>query len=92
MQKDSLESLLSRHYGSSAPTPAVLEERLLASVRLQAEESRAEQRAKDHLYQMRVSRRRAFQLFARETAKVGFDALNAGLDGLQVLESTLTTS
>jgi len=37
-----------------------------------------------------VSRRQAFKLFARGTARVGFDALNAGLDGLQLLESALT--
>ena len=89
MQKDSLENLLSRHYGSAAPIPTGLEERLLASVRLQAAESRQEQLAKAHLYQKRVSRRHAFKLFARETARVGFDAIGAGLDGLQVLEVAL---
>jgi hypothetical protein len=89
MQKDSLESLLSRHYGSTAPAPAALEERLLASVRFQAVESRREQLAKAHLYQKRVSRRNAFKLFARGTARVGLDALGAGLDGLQVLEVAL---
>lgn len=91
MQKDSTEALLLRHYGKTAPTPAALQERLLASVRQEAAESRKEQLVQAHLQQKRVSRRQAFKLFARETAKVGFDALNAGLDSLQVLETALTS-
>ena len=90
MQKDSLESLLLRHYGNSAQAPTGLEERLLASVRQEVEESREEQRAAARLHQKRVSRRQAFKLFARGTVTVGFDALNASLDGLQLLESALT--
>jgi len=90
MQKDSLESLLLRHYSDTAQVPPGLEERLLASVRQEVEESREEQRAAARLYQKRVSRRHAFKLFATGTARVGFDALNAGLDSLQVLESALT--
>jgi len=91
MQKDSLESLLLRHYGDTAQAPTGLEERLLAFVGQEAEESRKAQRTAAHLQQQRVSRRQAFKLFARGTARVGFDALNAGLDSLQLLESALTS-
>ena len=90
MQKDSLESLLLRHYGNAAQAPTRLEERLLASVRQEVEESGKKQRVAVRFQQKRVSRRQAFKLFARGTARVGFDALNAGLDSLQVLESALT--
>lgn len=89
MQKDSLDTLLLRHYGNTAQVPAGLEEHLLASVRQEVEESRQEQQASARLHQRRVSRRHAFKLLARGTARIGFDALNAGLDGLQVLEMAL---
>ena len=44
MQKDSLESLLLRHYGNTAQAPTGLEERLLAFVDQEVEESKKEQR------------------------------------------------
>jgi len=67
-----------------------LEERLLASVRHEVKESQEQQRLAARFQQKRVSRRQAFKLFARGTARVGFDALNVGLDSLQTLEATLT--
>jgi hypothetical protein len=90
MRKDSLESLLLRHYGDTAQAPTGLEERLLAAVRHQVEVSSEEQRLAARFHQKRVSRRQAFKLFARGTARIGFDALNVGLDSLQTLEATLT--
>jgi hypothetical protein len=90
MQKDPLEILLLRHYGDTAQAPPGLEERLLASVRQEVVEPREEQCTAARFYQKRVSRRQAFKLFASGTGRVGFDALNAGLDGLQMLESALT--
>jgi len=90
MRKDSLESLLLRHYGDTAQAPTGLEERLLAAVRHEVEESSEEQRLAARFHQKRVSRRQAFKLFARGTARIGFDALNVGLDSLQTLEATLT--
>src|SRR5438270_9988425 len=90
MQKDSLESLLLRHYGDTAQAPGGLEERLLAFVHQEVEESQEELRVAARFHQKHVTRRQAFKLFARGTARVGFDALNAGLDGLQLLESALT--
>ena len=90
MRKDSLESLLLRHYADTAQAPTGLEERLLAALRHEVEESSEEQRLAARFHQKRVSRRQAFKLFARGTTRVGFNALNAGLDGLQLLESALT--
>ena len=65
MQKDSLESLLLRHYGNTAKAPTGLEERLLAFVDQEVEESRKEQRVAANFQQKCVSRRQAFKLFAR---------------------------
>ncbi len=90
MQNDSIEALLLRHYGNTAPTPPDLEDRLLASVRLEAGESRKQQQAVARLHQERVSRRRAFRLLARGTGKAGLNVLSLGLDGLQALETTLS--
>ena len=42
MQKDSLETLLLRHYGHTAAAPVDLEERLLASVQHEVEEQRGD--------------------------------------------------
>ena len=90
MRKDSLEGLLLHHYGDTARAPTGLEERLLASVRHEVKESQEEQRLAARFHQKRVSRRQAFKLFARGTARVGFEALSTGVEGLQMLEVTLT--
>jgi hypothetical protein len=91
MQRDSLESLLLRHYGDTAQVPTGLEERLHAFVGQEVEELGKKQRVTARFQQKCVSRRQAFKLFARGTARVGFDALNAGIDSLQLLESALTS-
>jgi hypothetical protein len=85
MQKDSLETLLLRHYGNTAPTPPGLQERLLASVRHKAEESRQEMRAAAHLREKRLSRRRAVKLVAIGSAGLGI--LSIGLESLQMFEA-----
>jgi len=85
MPKDSLETLLLRHYGHTAAPPAGLEDRLRASVRQRAEELRQEQRVATHLRQRRVSRRQAVRLVAIGTAGLGI--LSAGLE---VFEAALS--
>ncbi len=85
MQKDSLEALLLRHYGNTAPTPAGLQERLLASVWHETEESRQERRAVAHLREKRLSRRRAVKLVAMGSAGLGI--LSIGLESLQSFEA-----
>ncbi|GAC1384456.1 MAG: hypothetical protein NVSMB33_12920 [Ktedonobacteraceae bacterium] len=87
MSKDSLETLLSRHYGSTAATPVGLEDRLRASVRQRAEELHAEQQMVAQLRHKRVSRRRAVRLVAISTAGLG--VLSAGLE---VFEAAFSSS
>jgi len=86
MPKDSLETLLLRHYGDTASAPTGLEERLCTSVRQQVNELRREQRVAAHLRQKRVSRRHAVRLVAISTAGLGI--LSAGLE---VLEAALVS-
>jgi hypothetical protein len=88
MEKDSIETLLSRHYGSTAPVPGALEARLLASVRQEARALREQELIADNLRQRRMSRRRAVQLVAIGTAGAGVVSL--GLEGLHLLEAALT--
>jgi len=81
MQNDSIDTLLLRYYGSRAPAPDRLEERLRASLR-------AEQDAALCLQVQRVvGRRRAVHLVALGAA--GATALGIGMDCLQGLESGL---
>jgi hypothetical protein len=88
MEKDSIETLLSRHYGSTAPAPGSLEARLLASVRQEVREVREQQQRAAHLSQRRLSRRKAVQLVALGTAGVG--VVSIGMEGLHLLGAALT--
>jgi hypothetical protein len=89
MQNDSIEGLLLRHYGNSAPAPTDLEGRLRASVRLEAETLRKHQLDVARLERKRMSRRQAFRFMARGASSAGLSALSIGLDSLQKLETTL---
>ncbi len=80
MHNDSLETLLTRHYGSTAVAPTGLEQRLSVSVRQQATRLAQEQTMLTHA----VSRRRAVQLVALSSLGVGIVNL-----GLEMLETTL---
>ena len=80
MHNDSLETLLTRHYGSTAVAPAGLEQRLQASVRQQATLLAQEQNRRTHT----VSRRRAVQLVALGSLGVGIVNL-----GLEMLDTAL---
>jgi hypothetical protein len=88
MQKDSLETLLLRHYGDAAPTPAGLQERLLASVHHEAAEPRRPQHDAARLREKRLSRRRVVKLVAIGSAGLGI--LSLGLEGLQMFEVSFT--
>jgi hypothetical protein len=87
MSKDSIETLLSRHYGNTAPVPGALEAQLLASVRQEARALREQELVAENLRQRRMSRRRAVQLVAIGTAGAGVVSL--GLEGLRLLEGAL---
>jgi len=84
MHNDSIETLLARHYGSTAVDPVGLEQRLHASVRQQAVELAQEQEVVTRLRTSSVSRRQAVQLVA--LSSIGLSIVNLGLE---VLETTI---
>jgi len=81
MRNDSIETLLLRHYGSSAPAPANLEQKLCQTVRQEVAAQERQQQVANIWQQRRVSRRRVLQLVTFSGA--GLTALAAGLNGLQ---------
>jgi hypothetical protein len=83
MRNDSVETLLSRHYGSIAPAPSDLEQRLLRSTRQRAQEMRQQDQLAERIRDLRVSRRRALHLVALGSAGLGL---------LSVAVSALETS
>ncbi len=87
MHNDSIETLLLRHYGSTAQVPADLEGRLSASVRAEAEELHKRQKSIAYWQQGRVSRRKAVKLVAMGAA--GLSALSIGMESLQELGAAL---
>ena len=87
MQNDSIETLLLRHYGHTAPTPPALEQRLIASVCTQAAEQRQQQQIASRIRTNRISRRRVIGLVALSSAGLGL--LDVGLGSLQTLETNL---
>lgn len=81
MQNDSIETLLLRHYGSAAPVPADLQERLCALV--QRESAALQSAGKQEVgawNQRRLSRRRVLQLVTLSGA--GLSVLALGLQTL----------
>jgi hypothetical protein len=92
MENNSIETLLLRHYGDTACVPDGLEERLLAVLRYETQESRNARLAAARLQQRRVSRRQAVRLVARGASRTGLDLLSTGLEGLRALEVTLSSA
>ena len=87
MRDDSIETLLLRHYGSTAPAPVDLETRLLASVQTQAAEMSARECTASAWRERPVSRRRVLRLVAFTSAGLG--VLGIGLEGLRQVEANL---
>jgi hypothetical protein len=87
MQNDSIETLLLRHYGSASQVPAGLEEKLYASVRLEAVQQAEIQQITTRLSERHVSRRHAVRLVAITTAGLG--GLGLALEGLRIIEAGL---
>jgi hypothetical protein len=81
MRNDSIETLLLRHYGSSAPAPVDLEQQLSAMVRQETAATQARQEVVNNWQQRRVSRRRVLQLVTFSGA--GLSVLAVGLNTLQ---------
>lgn len=89
MESDSIETLLLRHYGNTAPVPVGLEQRLSASIRHEAKEARKAHVAMTRLQQKRVSRRGAARLMVKGASEAGIGLLCLGLEGMQMLETAL---
>jgi len=87
MGNDSIDTLLLRHYGNAAQAPVDLEEKLRASVRLEAAELVEEQQVITRLRERRVSRRHAVRLVAIGTAGLG--GLSLALEGVRMLEAAM---
>jgi hypothetical protein len=87
MRNESIETLLLRHYGSTAPAPGDLEEKLCASVRLETTELEKEQQLITRLRERRVSRRHAVRLVAIGAAGLG--GLSIALEGVRMIEAAL---
>ncbi len=87
MRNDSIETLLLRHYGSTAQAPIDLEDKLRASIRLEAVELEKEQQKITRLREQRVSRRHAVRLVAIGAAGLG--GLSFALEGVRMMEAAL---
>jgi hypothetical protein len=85
MYNDSIETLLLRHYGHSAPTPPQLEQQLVSSVGHEVTARYQQERTVASIRAYRMNRRRALKLVAMGSAGLGI--LGAGLD---ILEMTLS--
>jgi hypothetical protein len=85
MYNDSMETLLLRHYGHTAPTPALLEQRLVSSIGREAVVRQQQERLAANIRAYRINRRRAVKLVAIGSAGLGI--LGAGLD---ILETALS--
>ena len=81
MYNDSIETLLLRHYGSNAPEPEGLEQRLSASVQRKAAEAHQQQVRVRHVSEQRISRRRVIQLVALSSAGLGL--LSSGIASIE---------
>jgi hypothetical protein len=86
MRNDSIETLLLRHYGSTAQTPIDLEDTLHASIRLKERELEQEQQHVTRLRERRISRRHAVRIV---TIGAGLEGLNLALEGVKVIEAAL---
>src|SRR5437667_8083007 len=88
MQNDSIDTLLLRHYGRSAPTPAGLEEGVRTALHRQVVEQQREQQQFLRWRQQRISRRRLLRVVAVGTAGVG--VVGIGLESLHQIRVALS--
>ena len=86
MHNDTIETLLLRHYGSTAQAPGNLEETLCNSIRLAEVESEKEQQIISRLRERRISRRHAVRIV---TIEAGLEGLSLALESVRAIESAL---
>lgn len=86
MRNDSIETLLLRHYGSTAQAPIDLEDTLSASVRLEEAELEKEQQLISRIRERRISRRHAVRIVTIGAANGG---LSIALEGVKMIEAAL---
>jgi len=87
MRNDTIETLLLRHYGSTAQAPIDLENTLRASIRLEEVELGKEQQFITRLKVRRISRRHAVRIVAIGAAGLG--GLSIALEGVRMIEAAL---
>ena len=87
MQNDSIETLLLRHYGSTAQAPGALEKNLRASMRQEVAKINEQEQVAAYLRHRRISRRKAVRLVAMGTA--GLSVLSVGMASLRTVEAAL---
>ena len=85
MCDDSIETLLLRHYGHTAPTPPLFQQRLVSSVGREVLVRKQQDRIAANIRAYRMNRRRAVKLVAIGSAGLGI--FGAGLD---ILETALS--
>lgn len=87
MHNDTIETLLLRHFGSTAQTPNDLEDALCTSIRSAEAELKKEQQHISRLRERRISRRRAVRIL---TIEAGMEGLSIALEGARMIEAALT--
>jgi hypothetical protein len=87
MRNDSIDTMLLRHYGRSAPAPVNLEARLTASVRQAVAETSEREKVAAAWGERPISRRRVLRLVT--LSGVGVGVLSVGLEGLRHIEASL---
>jgi hypothetical protein len=86
MVNDTIDTLLLRHYGSTAQAPVDLEDTLLTSIRLQEVELKKEQQLVTRLRERRISRRHAVRMV---TIGAGLEGLSLAFEGVRMIEAAL---
>jgi hypothetical protein len=83
MYNDSIETLLLRHYGDTAPIPTALEQHITVSLHQMIDDRRQQELTARNLRENRISRRRAIQLVTLGSAGLGL--LSAGITSVQTI-------
>lgn len=87
MHNDTIETLLLRHYGSTAQAPIDLEEAICTSIRAAEANLEKEQQLITNLRERRISRRHAVRMV---TIEAGLEGLSLALEGVKAIEAALT--